>query len=203
VSLTYQSKLRDRVYVRKFDHEDARRRHQAGESISSLAQEYGVSHNAVLLVVSDQARATRRAYEEWQKTAGRCRRCGAPMHIVSFYRGSRFCRDCALDNLATSVGDGVLRCTTCREWKPDEDFPRNRREPKRRRGRHHQCRACCTRRRQEYREKNKVPCIGCGTLVLRPSEKGRRRAPWPRCRSCAQRGIRPEQAATTGEEEER
>lgn len=173
-----------RVYQRRFDHEEARRRYEAGESGSSLAREYGVSSTAVLTVVS----AT---MEKWRdstrfKGAERCIRCGAPKSKLSRYTmGSLLCRSCADDDQATSVRSGELRCVSCRKWKPDAEFSMNRSETVRRRQRHRSCRVCQTRQRQEYRERHKVPCVGCGKPCLPPREKGTNWTDIPRCRSCA------------------
>lgn len=41
---------------RKFDHDDAQRRHAAGEKIAALAREYGVSWTAVARVVDPELR---------------------------------------------------------------------------------------------------------------------------------------------------
>jgi transposase-like protein len=45
------SARRNRVYERKFNHEEAVRRHDAGASYSTLAREYGVTPMTVRRVV--------------------------------------------------------------------------------------------------------------------------------------------------------
>ncbi len=143
-------------YFRKFDHDEAKRRNAAGESAASLAREYGVSTTAVLAVVSQRIRASMDRAKERIRQSGRCERCGGPKNGLSSYsHGANLCRSCAFDDLATSVRDTELRCSKCREWKPDEDFPRNRSESIRRRGRHDQCRACNTIARRAHRRRNR------------------------------------------------
>lgn len=179
-----------RGYQRRFDHDEARRRYAAGESVAALAREYGVTESAVYLVVSAKQAASARALHERYRTADRCERCGAVKSLFSRYTsGSRLCRSCAMDDRATSVREGELRCSSCGEWKPDDDFPRNRSARLRRRGRHNQCRSCQTNARQAYRERHKVPCVGCGAPALPPSEKGPKGASFPRCRECASAGV--------------
>jgi hypothetical protein len=48
--LRYSSK-RNRTYKRKFDHDEARRRYKAGESMRAIADDMGVTHHAVWRVV--------------------------------------------------------------------------------------------------------------------------------------------------------
>lgn len=185
MTLEYVSPRRPgRVYRRTFDHEQARRRWLAGESQSALAREYGVSQSRISQVVSDVHSATIRYYQEHVKLAGRCQRCGAPTNRAAQYQGSRHCRDCAYKLLATSVRDDALRCFKCGQWKNDDDFPRSSAKTARRRGRHTACRACNTKARQAYRERHKVPCVGCGKPALPPNEKGAGGAAFPRCREC-------------------
>lgn len=189
MSVTFVGK-NGRVYQRKFDHEEAQRRYAAGELASALAREYGVTRHAVASVVSDRTKATRRRYEMHVKLAGVCERCSAPTNLAAQRNGSRFCRDCASDNQATSVGDGVLMCFKCREWKLDDDFPHTVSGAIRRRGRHSFCRACQTKARQEYRERRKVPCVVCGKPALPPNEKTTRGALLARCRECYHESLR-------------
>jgi len=51
-----------------------------------------------------------------------------------------------------NVGDGVLRCTTCGEWRPDDAFSR-RKASVSRRGRQYSCRGCESAYRSENRER--------------------------------------------------
>lgn len=161
-----------RVYEREFDWEEARRLYAAGESLSSISREFGVSWAAVQRVVVPGKMEEHAVRARALIGAGHCDDCGGPTHQGSRYRGSTRCRDCASIALATSVRENELMCFACREWKPDEDFPLNRGDSKARRYRHSYCRPCQTISRREYRNRNKVPCAdGCGTLVLAPNEQ--------------------------------
>ena len=80
-------------------------------------------------------------------------------------------------------------CFKCREWKADEGFPHKNSGGLRRRGRSNYCRSCETIARQQYRERIKVPCVGCGKPALPQSEKGTRGRAEPRCRSCSRRAY--------------
>lgn len=185
-----------RVYTRKFDHDEARARYQAGERISDLAKAYGVSTTAVARVVDERVAQRMAEAHERFRLSGRCDVCGGQMSGHSRSTGSRRCRRCAALAQATSVRNTMLLCMTCRVWKPDEDFPRNRAERIARRGRHTQCRACATVSRREYRNRSKQPCVDCGAPALPPSEKGLRGWEAPRCRSCFHEWQRlPEQRA--------
>jgi hypothetical protein len=156
VRLTHVSPLKpNRVYIRKFDHDKARARYAAGESVAAMAREFGVTDGAVWQVVSPRMIEAYRKRAEKNKTAGICDDCGGPMHLGSRYRGSTRCRDCASLVLATNVRPDSLRCPTCREWKPDEDFPFSRGVHKHHRDRHAQCRLCLTVARRSHRQRNR------------------------------------------------
>lgn len=58
VSLVTVSAKNSRVYRRKFDHEQAQVRHAAGETVASLAREYGVNWMAVKRVAAEWRRAS-------------------------------------------------------------------------------------------------------------------------------------------------
>lgn len=144
-----------RVYVRKFDHDEARARYANGESVRALALEYGVVYNAVRLVVVPGAREQQaKSYAAWVRK-GRCDDCGGPMSQHSRSLGSTRCKECADRVRATSVSDDALRCITCSEWKQDTEFPRNAAGRKLRRGRASQCRSCQTLAKRDYRRRNR------------------------------------------------
>lgn len=140
---------RNRVYVRRFDYEDARRRFGAGESALALAAEYGVSNSRIYQVVNPEHGArTARLSAEWMRN-GKCDRCG---ERCSAY--SRHCTACSAIARTTSVRDGELQCSTCHEWKPDAAFPKGGPRCAHRRHRHKHCTACQTKAKREYRRRN-------------------------------------------------
>lgn len=170
--------------LRRFDWDEARRRHANGESLTSLAAEYGVTATAVWRVMDSERLARGYARNAAWIRAGQCPDCGGP---ATRHRKDAVCRcrACAIKAAATSARDGELQCVTCRRWKPDSSFPHHRGQPGRR-YRHSCCRACLTEQRRAYREARKVPCShGCGTLVLH--ENGGKP---PECHPCAVRRIK-------------
>lgn len=185
-----------RFYTRKFDWEEARRLRAEGVPTREIAKRFGVTYNAVFRVVSPGRMEREAAYKRRWEATGRCDDCGGPMNQASRSpaRGSRRCVSCASTLRRTSVTADMLQCVTCREWKPDADFPLNRGLPARR-DRHRQCRACCTAARRDYRNRHKVPCAtGCGRLVLAPNEQeasARQKGSTATgmCRSCASRLV--------------
>ena len=119
---------------RRFDHDEARRRYAAGETRRALAAEYGVTTGAVYLATDWHARARGAASaSEWQKL-GRCPDCGAPATRLRFKEGvhQNRCVECSAAARATTVQPDSLQCVKCRRWKPDEEFPFNRAERRRR-----------------------------------------------------------------------
>lgn len=136
---------RGRVYTRKFDHDEARRLHETGESYSALGRRYGVSATAVRRVCDHEfARCLEERARAFQQSA--CPGCGAPTWA------GRHCVDCVA-RARTKVHDGRAYCPACDTWKPVEDFsPSNGR---RRRGVHMECRVCDTARRRRWRQENR------------------------------------------------
>ncbi len=159
-----------RVYVRRFDRDEARRLVEEGHTQSSVAEMLGVSASAVWFAVHPSAYERNMVLRsEWQRT-GVCPDCGAKTSRTGGI-GSRRCIPCAARLATTSVRETELLCFSCREWKPDAAFPCNRGERAAcRRGRHNHCRACQTVLRREYRHRNRVPCRACGEPCSAPNE---------------------------------
>lgn len=179
MSLTTVSTKRNRIYQRKFDHDEARIRHAAGESLSALAREYGVTQAAVKRIVDAEHRAAMDSRIQRWMMGGVCRDCGKQ----GVSRQKARCKKCASQAAATSVRPGELWCSRCQQWLPDESFPHGD-KTKARRGRHQYCRQCNTAARRQYREKVKVPCERCGRPCLPPSEKGHNKSDSGLCRDC-------------------
>lgn len=172
---------------RRFDWDEARRLRAKGWTYPALADRFEVSKMAVRLACNDGARARNRARNAAYQSSGVCPECGGQATRHYGPLGQRRCKSCAGKARATNVRDGTLRCKTCREWKPDDAFPFNRAGSKAHRGRHDTCRVCSTKLRQAYRERHKMPCVGCGRPVLPPNEKTTHGSDVPRCRDCYQR----------------
>lgn len=150
-----RSEKRDRLYVRRFDHDEARRLHLAGASVQALADQYGVTAHAVRRVVDARVRARDYARKKkWlRENKVPCVDCGAPIWRTA--PNSR-CRTCSYRRrVAADVRDGELRCSKCRQWKPDEAFPTYAASPTRR-GRKAQCRECSNEVRRAYRAAHAV-----------------------------------------------
>lgn len=183
--------------TRKFDWDEARRLYADGVPIRQIAERMNVSWSGVQRVVvpgsMERARASTSAWHEANRQP-----CVTGCGNTVTYVGARYhkghCRRCASLARGTTARDTELQCMTCREWKPDDDFPRDLSQKYARRGRAVQCRVCQTVARQEYRERHKVPCVGCGAPALPPNEKTTHGAGKPRCRSCLYEWMRlPEQ----------
>lgn len=135
---------------RTFDYEEAKRLRATGDfTRKQLADRFGVSVYAIDYATKPQLRDYARGKQLGYRVP--CEDCGAPMH--GRYRPSAVCKPCANIRAATSVRPDALRCSTCREWKPDDSFPHNSSEAARR-GRHTLCRACTTEQKRAYRRRN-------------------------------------------------
>lgn len=137
-----------RQYVRKFDYDEARVRHAAGETQGALAREYGVSRSRINQVVNPrvgEAAAARANAYRWY-----CPDCGAETR-----KKDARCNPCAALALSTTSREDTLRCCKCGEWKPDEEFYRAvKKNVYARRGRRNHCKACDIRARQNYRARH-------------------------------------------------
>lgn len=184
MTISSLSGKRNRVYVRKFDHDEARARFAAGETVAEIARSCGVSWQAVNFVVRPAALARHQAYYEgWRKAT--CA-CGAPCQRAVFRGEEPRCVRCAADGRATSVREDELKCSRCQQWKPDDAFLSNRhRSSEIRRHRHGLCRPCQTEVRRDYRNRTKVPCVRCGEPTLSQAEKtAGSRTPTGLCAAC-------------------
>lgn len=142
-----------RIYPRKFDWEDARRRYEHGHTFTEIAQDFGVTWAAINRIISPGAyERYANASRAWQLT-GTCDICGASATRRAKGLPTR-CRDCSAKSLATSVRDTTLWCATCKQWKPDDQFSRSNSVSKLRRGRHRQCAACNTIKKRDWRNRN-------------------------------------------------
>lgn len=187
MSLEYQSTFRNRVYKRKFDHDEARKRWLKGETVADLAREYNVSYAAVARAVDWRVRvrmdATTREYMSNPENLERLNydvcACGNRKRNIS-----EKCRDCYLADRATQINEnGDLWCYDCKNYRPSAEFPFVAASPSRN-FKGGQCRGCATKARQSYRERHKLPCVGCGSPALPPNEKRTRGSGVPRCRTC-------------------
>lgn len=92
------SAKRKRLYVCKFDHADAIRRFEAGESAPSIARSVGVTPVAVRRLVKPGLDARMRATSKRSALSGTCESCGGPCMPPGFQgRTGRQCRSCYLD----------------------------------------------------------------------------------------------------------
>jgi hypothetical protein len=169
-----------RVRTRKFDWREAQRLRAEGRTYTWIADRFGVSSTAVAYACDEKQRLrAHQTHKEWQ-SRGVCPDCGGPATRYGVGRQAR-CQACFNLRQATSVRGEELQCLTCREWKPDTAFPRNRSE-KMRRGRHGVCRACQAPMRQQARERRRIPCVKCGKPRLHPNDSGSGKTGL--CRAC-------------------
>jgi hypothetical protein len=186
------------VYRRGFDHDEARVLHNMGWSYNRIAKHMGVSFSAVRRVLNENAREYIDAKNKERIRAQRqpcLGGCGTLVwrHGAQGRARSGYCPRCfPAAKYADDVAEHALRCRECDEFLADEQFRLRSDQPKHyRRGRHSVCRECESAMRDEYRQRHKVPCVGCGNPALPPSEKGLRAHHEPRCRDCfhAQRRL--------------
>jgi len=153
VSLETVSTKRNRTYHRHFDHDEARRLRAEGWSWAKLADRFGVTPLAVTRVCNPDvaARMLAKSNEATRRKRTPCR--GGCGRLVWMHQKGRsgYCAECvARRKTAADVRDGELRCTQCREWKPDEEFPTWHGQ-KSRRGHSAECQACATKWLWDYR----------------------------------------------------
>lgn len=144
-----------RVYERTFDWEEARRLHEEeGLSVRAIARRLGVSTTAMYFAVNPQTYERAKALNAAWQRSGTCEECGGPCtrKAAAYRRGVPLCHRCAaFAYQATNVRPGEQRCITCREWKPNWEFPRNK---SRLTGRHSECTPCQTKARTEWRRRH-------------------------------------------------
>ena len=135
---------------RKFDWDEAARLYAELGTYEAVAPLLGVSSRAIRYALSPACREYHQRYQRIH-TPGRgiCPDFGGPNSSGRYRIGSR-CRGCYALHLASSVRPDVLRCSHCREWKVDGEFPLQRAHKSRRR-RHGVCRDCQTSVRRAYR----------------------------------------------------
>lgn len=173
---------------RLFDHDEAVRLRAEGLTYKRIAAHMGVSEYAVYRVVKRQTdpqwkQRENRYQREYQRRTLRKPCAGCARLVWSHSNRSGLCPACSGLARSKGVRPNELQCARCEAWKDDLQFPR-RRLAKARRGRHMHCRACSTIIKQEYRERRKVPCVGCGKPALPSNEKGTRGGLAPRCLEC-------------------
>lgn len=162
MSMVTKSTKRNRVYQRRFDHEEAQRRFAAGERLTSLAREFGVSTAAVRRVVVPGQRERMYRQSRVKQMSGVCVDCGK----TGIAKRAKRCMDCSATHRLKTVRPTTLRCSICKEWLEDTAFRKGETCSESRRFRSRTCRECDSRARTEYRERNKVLCEGgCGKLV--------------------------------------
>lgn len=168
MSLTSRRNGTGRVYVRRFDHEEAAKRYAAGERVVDLAAEYGVSITAIYRVVTPGAKARDvESARRWR--TGTCEECGGPaMRIISSKKehnpdGRCLCQACrgrasregvrldAAGHVA-AIQCQLLDCANGERWQPPENFGRGARYRDLREGGFHKnCRSCATALKRLYR----------------------------------------------------
>lgn len=160
---------RNRVYVRSFDHEEAKRRYEAGERVVDLAGEYGVSAAMVYLAINPASKRKRVEYARGWRTA-ECEVCGGPAmradvgtKRATSQDGRTLCFRCRagerrerlrFDDAGTlvAVRCSHLDCVNGERWQPPENFGRGERHREIRDGGiHGSCRSCLTRSKRRYR----------------------------------------------------
>jgi hypothetical protein len=165
-------KKRER-YARRFDWDEAKRLYAEDVPIAWIAAKYQVTASAIRRIVVPGVKEAMAEYSRSHSVGqAHCEKCGKPTNLVAHKRGSRRCPKCAAADKITTVREDTLHCTTCKQWKPDEQFHNSRDEAVAyRRYRRSECKACANARRVKYREDTRIPCKGgCGRTVS-PSDQ--------------------------------
>jgi hypothetical protein len=124
---------------------------------------------------SDELRAQRNAYARaWMREHSRKPCLGGCGTLVWTHMKGRtgYCIRCLrAREFGHNARADTLRCNRCGEWKPDDGFYRaTGHSAIVRRGRKAVCKDCENRRRQEYRDRRRVPCRNCGQPRSHPAE---------------------------------
>jgi hypothetical protein len=138
---------------RTIDYEAVTRMRESGLSIAECARRLGISDYAVRYASDPEFRArTARTNSERRYWAVPCPGCGNAS--ACRHREGALCRTCRAKETTTTVREDTLLCSTCGEWKPDDQFsPQSARIT--RRGRGHACNPCeAIRKREARRQKS-------------------------------------------------
>lgn len=158
------SAKRRRVYVRRFDHDEAARRHAAGETIRALAAAYGVTFNAVYRAATPGAKERDLAALR-QRSTVLCEGCGRPRspNRIRYGDGRLLCHACRVktnttrfrfdpDGTLIAVRCNIVACVNGERWQPPENFAGGLQgRDIRAKGFTGQCRACNTAYRRDLR----------------------------------------------------
>ena len=162
---------KNRACVRRFDHEEALRRYEAGERVADLAAEYGVSISAVYRVLTPGAKA-REVVRNREWRTGNCDVCGGPAmrligsKLLSNPDGCCLCVRCRADarrerllfnehGTLISVRCTNEECANGERWQPPKNFTRGiRHREVREGGIHGLCRSCQTAAKRRYRQEH-------------------------------------------------
>lgn len=139
---------------RKFDWAEAQRLRRQGWTYTRIAERLGVSYQAVRFACDARARNMAALLNFERQRQGTCCDCGTQISSNAAKPAKR-CWQCASLHRATSVRETTLRCVSCGEWRPDNDFPYSRSARPVWRGRHSVCRACQTIVKRAYRARLK------------------------------------------------
>ncbi|MFL5864688.1 MAG: hypothetical protein ACJ780_28660 [Solirubrobacteraceae bacterium] len=164
-----------RVYQRKFDWDEARARHEAGESYPALARAYGVSVNAMMRACDPRHKQRIDARRDDYQSNGVCDVCGKTGITSAAHRrqtnpaadGRVLCAACRSlakrtrfryddQGVLVAICCSILDCAHGERWQPPENFPGGvRYRDVRPKGIHNLCRDCNTRTRRKYRRRNR------------------------------------------------
>lgn len=141
----------ERIYVRKFDWDEAVRLRESGMTIAGTARRLEVSESAIAYATNPRRRAHARTYGAYYQRLGKCSDCGGecsynPSQPVLRCRACRFKYD-------RFVFDGKAYCPVCARWKKLDDFTADRK--RKYRGVRSMCRSCETAKRRELRRRNR------------------------------------------------
>lgn len=156
MSLVTQSKVRNRVYQRAFDHDEAKRLRSEGWTYQALADHFGVSITGVQRVLLPKVRDSMAVQTKaWTKKNLNHPCKGGCGKTAWTHKGrSGYCPACnGIRQTLDDVRSDELRCTKCGEWKADAEFCSEDRAS--RRGHKSWCRKCESASRKKNRRENR------------------------------------------------
>ncbi len=140
-----EKKERKKGEMRHVDWDQVKRLYVSGMTYKQVAEKMGVSYKTVASICNPDTREQNRLSARKRFMNNTCIDCGGECS-----KQSTRCQKCAGSYRVSTVRVDSLRCSICREWKPDEAFSRNSRRPQRR-FHSYTCRDCSSKERREYR----------------------------------------------------
>ena len=135
----------------RFDWDEARDLARGGWTTLAIANKLQVSVGAVNRVVYESQYNNKTATDNY--SLGNT--CAEDNCNETITNNAEWCHPHATQRFSKTVRPDTLRCYTCKEWKPDDEFTNDPRRALSRRGKQGRCRACDTASRRDYRRRTR------------------------------------------------